>query len=265
MWFLILGVINLILFVFSLIFLLPKKTYKKIPKLLPDVFKIIQKNITPLIIIIGVVVFHLIEVKFIDPITTNLVGYNYAKTLHSFENGFVHWFSQNWTPFLVYFFVIIYIGVYPFTLWFSPLYFLLSDNQKALKSLAYGLLLIYIIALPFYLFLPITNVYTFFNTKSALETVIPGVENFFYSTTTQNNCLPSLHTAMTILIAYTTSLTGNKKMIYFSYFVMVAVIISVVYLSIHWLTDVAAGVIIAAGVIFILYRYNLGLGKKYGL
>lgn len=255
MWILILGLINFVLIVFSLIFLLPKKSYKKTLDLLPSLPRMIQKNIIPIIIIIGVVVFHLIEVNFIDLVTTNLVGYDYANTIYGFENSIVYWFSQHQTIILVYFFVVIYIGVYPFTLWFSPLYFLFSNNNKALKSLAYGLLLIYIIALPFYLFLPITNVYTFFNIKPALETVIPDVGSFFYSTTTQNNCLPSLHTAMTILIAYTTGLTDNKKMSYFSYFVMVTVIISVVYLSIHWLTDVITGIILATGVIFILHRY----------
>lgn len=251
----ILGVINLILFVFSLIFFLPKGFHKKIPQLYGNMFKIIQRNIVPLSIIIGVVAFHLIEVRFIDPVITDWVGYDYANTLHGFEDGIVHWFSQNWTPALVYFFVIIYIGIYPFTLWFSPLYFTLSDNKRALKSLAYGLLLIYIFALPFYLFVPITNVYTFFGSKSALESVIPSIEGFFYSTTTQNNCFPSLHTAMTILIAYTVSLTGNKRMSYFAYFVMIGVIISVIYLSIHWLTDVITGGLLSLAVIFILQRY----------
>ena len=255
MWMLILGGVNLLLFVFSIIFFLPKGFHKKIPKLYENIFQIIQKNFIPIAIIFGVVAFHLIEVRFIDPIITNWVGYDYANTLEGFEDGIVHSFSQNWTPFLVYFFVIIYIGIYPFTLWFSPLYFTLSENKRALKSLAYGLLLIYIFALPFYLFMPITNVYTFFGSESALESVIPSVEGFFYSTTTQNNCLPSLHTAMTILIAYTIGLTGNKRMAYFAYFVMIGVIISVIYLSIHWLTDVATGGLLSLAVIFILHRY----------
>jgi len=255
MWIYILGGLNLVLFILSLIFFLPKGFHKKIPKLYEDMFKIIQNNFVPLGIIIGVVAFHLIEVRFIDPIITDWVGYDYANTLQSFENGIVHSFSQNWTPALVYFFVIIYIGIYPFTLWFSPLYFTLSNKQRALKSLAYGLLLIYIFALPFYLFIPITNVYTYFGSESALESVIPSVEGFFYSTTTQNNCLPSLHTAMTILIAYTVSLTGNKRMTYFAYFVMIGVIISVIYLSIHWLTDVVTGGLLSLAVIFILHRY----------
>lgn len=255
MWILILGIIQIVLFVLSLIFFLPKDFYKKIPGLWSNIFGILQKNLVPLVIIFGVVVFHLFEVKFIDPVVTNWVNYDYANALYGFENGIVYNFSKNWTPILVYFFVIIYIGIYPFTLWFSPLYFLKFDNKKALKTLAYGLLLIYIISLPFYLFLPVTNVYKFFNLDSALEIVIPSVETFFYSTTTQNNCLPSLHTAMTILIAYTVGLTGNKRLTYFSYFVMICVIISVFYLSIHWITDVVTGGLLSLVVIFILHRY----------
>jgi membrane-associated phospholipid phosphatase len=184
-----------------------------------------------------------------------LIGHDFANNIQAIEGDFVYWFSQNWTPVLVYFFVIIYIGVYSFTLWFSPMYFLLTNNKKAMKTLAYGLLLIYAIALPFYLFLPITNVYTFYNASSALESVIPTIESFFYTTTTQNNCLPSLHTAMTILVAYSVSLTGNKKLTYFSYFVMICVIISIIYLSIHWIMDVLTGALITIGVILILRRY----------
>lgn len=60
---------------------------------------------------------------------------------------------------------------------------------------------------------------------------------------------------MTILIAYSVSLTGNKKLTYFSYFVMISVIISVIYLSIHWITDVLAGGLLSVGVILLLKKY----------
>jgi membrane-associated phospholipid phosphatase len=215
----------------------------------------LNKQLLFLIIIFLIVTIHLIEVKFIDPVVTRWVDHDYANNIKSIEGDTVYWFSQHWTPGILHFFVIIYIGVYPFTLWFAPLYFLTCDQKKAMKSLAYGLLIIYVVALPFYLFLPITNVYTFYNVNSALETVFPSVENFFYSTTTTNNSLPSLHTAMTILIAYCISLTGNKKLKIFGYFIMISVIISVIYLSIHWLTDVITGIILALGAIFILQRY----------
>ena len=48
---------------------------------------------------------------------------------------------------------------------------------------------------------------------------------------------------------------GNKKLTYFAYFTMISVIISVIYLSIHWITDVIAGALLAVGVIFILRRF----------
>ena len=237
--------------IFSLIFFFPRKFFKE--KL--EIFKLIKSNFPFLLIIIGVVVFHLFEVNVIDPHVTKWIGHDFANNIKDIEGDFVYWFSQNWTPIFVYFFVLMYIGVYSFILWFSPVYFLLTNNKKAMKTLAYGLFFIYIIALPFYLFLPIKNVYTYYNVSSALETVIPSVERFFYSTTTQNNCLPSLHTAMTILVAYSVSLTGNKKLTHFAYFTMISVIISVIYLSIHWVLDVISGAVLAIGVILILKRY----------
>lgn len=255
MWLLLFVVSNIILFLFAVFFLLDKNQIKKI-KLTPDFF--IQKifeNIKPILIILFVAGFHLIEVKLIDPYVTNWVGYDYANTIINFENGFVHSFTNFWIPGLLHFFVIIYLFVYMFTLWFSPLYFIIANKKYSLKVFSYGLLIIYLIVLPFYLFLPVTNVYTYFNDYSALETVFPSINNFFYSTTTVNNCLPSLHSAMTILVAYCFLLTGNKKLKYFGIFVAITVIISVVYLSIHWFIDVLVGIIISLGVIFLLKRY----------
>jgi len=247
-WLIILGSINLVLLIFGLLFFIPREILK-IKK--SEFFKIFKNQLPYILIIIGVVAFHLIEVNVIEP---QLTGNDYANNIRNFEGDIVYWFSQHWTPILVYFFVIMYIAVYPFTLWFSPLYFLLTNNKKAMKTLTYGLLLIYIIVLPFYLFLPITNVFTYYNIKSALESTIPSVESFFYTTTTQNNCLPSLHTTMTILVAYSVSLTGNKKLTYFSYFTAITIIISVIYLSIHWITDVITGAILSLGVIIILRK-----------
>lgn len=230
-------------------FFVSKKFYEKKP-----LFQTLKKHLPFLLILFGVVAFHLFEVNVIDPPVTDWVGHDFANNIRDFEGNIVFWFSQNWTPVLVYFFVIMYIAVYPFLLWFSPFYFLKTDDKKPMKALAYGSLFIYIGALPFYLFMPITNVFTYYNVNSALETVFPSISGFFYSTTTQNNCLPSLHTSMTILIAYSISLTGNKKLTYFAYFTMISVIISVIYLSIHWITDVISGAILSVVVIFILKR-----------
>jgi len=255
MWLFLFGLANLLLFIFAVFFLLDIKQIKKI-NFTPGFF--IQKifeNIKPILIILIVVIFHLIEVKIIDPYVTNWIGYDYANIIKNLENGFVYSFTNYWTPGILHFFVIIYIFVYVFILWFAPLYFIIANKKQSLKYLAYGLLIVYLVSLPFYLFLPISNVYTYYNSPSALETVIPSIENFFYATTTANNCLPSLHTAMSILVAYCFLLSGNKKLKYFGIFVAITVIISVVYLAIHWFIDVFMGIILSLGVIFLLKRY----------
>jgi membrane-associated phospholipid phosphatase len=231
---------------------MPKEIFKIT---LPKFYRNFLSSFNYLLMMVAVVILHLIEINLFDPYLTNLLNSDYTNIMQIIENGVVYWFSQHRTPVVVTFFVFIYIGVYPFTLWFSPLYFLLTNNKKAMKSLASGLIMIYFIALPFYLFFPITNVYTFYGLTSALETVIPGIEQFFYSTTTYNNCFPSLHVAMTLLIAKSISITKNKKFTYFAYFCSISVIISVLYLAIHWITDVIGGIILALSIFYLQKRF----------
>ena len=145
--------------------------------------------------------------------------------------------------------------IHGFTLWFIPFFFVIANEKRAMKNLAYGFFIVYAVALPFYLFLPITNVYIFSNIDSALEMILPNIDIYFYSTTTQNNTFPSLHVAMTILMTWCVYQTNNKKLQYFMTFTMVSVIISVIYLVIHWISDVISGALLAIMVIFILRRY----------
>lgn len=250
-WMYILLLSNLILFLIFNKLLLPKKNfiYNTI-----EFFENTKLYFKYVLIIILIVIIHLIEVNIIDPIITNWIGIDFAYLIKNIENDFVFNFTYYWHLFLIYFFVIIYIIIYPFTLWFSPYYYILTKNKKSIMFLAYGLLIIYLFTLPFYLFMPVTNVYKFYHLDSTLNNVIPNIERFFYFTTTQNNCFPSLHVAMSILIAYTGIQTKNKYYSYFLILLMVSVIISVLYLTIHWLIDIIFGIIFAILAIFILNK-----------
>jgi tRNA nucleotidyltransferase (CCA-adding enzyme) len=209
-----------------------------------------------IILLILVVTIHLIEVNFIDKLVTEITNLDFTPSIANLEKGFTPYIHNLWNMPLVYFFVAIYIIVYPFTLWFTPLLFIFSDENISMKWFSYGFLVVYILALPFYLFLPITNVYTYLNLQSALNNVIPGIEQFFYATTTQNNCLPSLHVAAALLIAITTWKSKNKRYKYFTTINCILVVISVSYLSIHWITDIAGGIIVVLIAITLLKRFN---------
>ena len=85
-----------------------------------------------------------------------------------------------------------------------------------------------------------------------MNIVIPNIENFFYMTTTQNNCFPSLHVAMSTLIAWSALYVKNKFYYYFLTITMISVVFTVLYLSIHWILDVISGFIITILAILIL-------------
>jgi membrane-associated phospholipid phosphatase len=251
-WMIALGITNLLLFFVGLLFFIPRQNYlKKIPELL----QIFRLYLPFGLIIVFVVILHLLEVNIIDPYTTKIIGTDFARGIHSFEGDIVIGLSHYWTAALVVFFVAMYIVIYPFTLWFTPFSCIITKQTKPLKIFAYGLLLIYGIALPFYLFLPITNVYTFYGIDSALKTTIPSIEQFFYATTTYNNCFPSLHVAMTLLVAQTAWLTKHRTYAYFTIFCAGAIIIAVMYLAIHWITDVIGGIVLSISVFYILKRF----------
>lgn len=202
-------------------------------------------------LILVVVSVHLIEVNFIDPWATQLVGTDYATVFIAIEGSIVANMHYLWNNMSLGFFVIMYIVVYPFILWFSNLYFLIDDQKKALQNLALGLLFLYILSLPFYVFFPVSNVYTYYDLDSSLALIFPSINTFFYTTTTANNCFPSLHVAMSILISWAVKQTDNKPYYYFTLFSMISVIISVMYLVIHWIIDVIGGILVAAAAIII--------------
>jgi membrane-associated phospholipid phosphatase len=250
-WMIVLGLLNLILLIIGLTVILPWRWWMEVRGFSHDIVRV---HLPLLVLIAVVVIVHLIEVNFIDPVATSIVGQDFTPVFQSIEDGAVRWLVQHWYPPLVTVCVYIYIGIYPFTLWFTPLFFLLTNNHRAMKTFAVGLLFIYVIALPFYLFFPITNVYTYFHEPSALNTVIPSVEQFFYSTTTTNNCFPSLHVAMALLVFLSATITKNKRFIALTGFTAGGVIFSVLYLGIHWITDVIGGVVLALGVFYLLTR-----------
>jgi membrane-associated phospholipid phosphatase len=245
---LLLGLFHLILLISSIVFLLPRYILKQpIRRLWSNSID----QIPWLFLIICVVILHLFEVNILDPWTTSLVGTDYASLFISIEGTIVANISLHWNTILLAFFVIMYIVVYPFILWFSTVYFCIDHQKKALHSLSIGLLVLYIISLPFYLFFPVSNVYITNNLASSLTMIFPHIDHFFYMTTTSNNCFPSLHVGMSLLICWSAKQTNNKRYYFFTLFSLICVIISVFYLAIHWIIDVIGGILVATAAIII--------------
>ena len=102
-WLIFLGLINLILLIIGLIVFMPKKVYKTS---IAEFYRILKEQFLYILIIGGVVLFHLIEVNIIDSVVTELIGYDFANNIQHIEGNIVYLLSQYWMPTIVYFFVI---------------------------------------------------------------------------------------------------------------------------------------------------------------
>ncbi len=194
-----------------------------------------------------ILVFFLImvEVHFLD----RLIHYDLT-SLFSYEFPFWMWFKDHtsilWHSTVLYPLVYTYLVLHTFLLYFAPFLVLVSDRQT-FRLLSRSMMVIFLIALPFYLFFPITNVYTFFNIPSSMERIIPGVESQYYLFTTTNNCFPSLHVGIPFLytlVVLRSKRKNMKRLGKFMIFYSVLISFSVIFLAIHWITDAIGGLLV---------------------
>ncbi|WP_078427215.1 phosphatase PAP2 family protein [Alkalihalobacterium alkalinitrilicum] len=157
------------------------------------------------------------------------------------------WLRQFATPIMDRFFVYIYIHGFVFCLFGLALYYLLTGQpRKILLAMFAGHFLQYVLILPFHFWVDGHQVWWIQNQwfgyqftdpiagyRTITDPVIPSLNHVF----------PSMHTSIatvTILLAWRES---SRPIKYFFTILNSGIIISTVYLGIHWVIDIFGGII----------------------
>ncbi len=143
---------------------------------------------------------------------------------------------------------------------FSIVIYVYLDDFKQVKATALGYLLNYLVAMPFFLFAPVYEAWHVIKGVSPLIfSVSPIANNFIIGVNGINNCFPSLHTSLVITIAVIASYSKRKKWKIFAWISAISIVLSTLYLGIHWITDVVGGTILGLFAAYIGYNieYNL--------
>jgi len=161
----------------------------------------------------------------------------------------------------------------------SIVMYIAMNNEKVVRMLTVGLLLNLLIAIPFYIFFPVNEVwvtnlsYGWYDPDISFATDTIGVyhqsqnsaaENVIYSYNSINNCFPSLHTSISLTIAGTLCVTKRKYAGPIAMFVAGSVVVSTIYLGIHWLVDIVAGTVLAVTVVYFLFHFDFNLRFQPG-
>ncbi|RKP54267.1 inositol phosphorylceramide synthase [Cohnella endophytica] len=120
------------------------------------------------------------------------------------------------------------------------------NNMKLYYAVCIALLLNYLVAVPFYLFVPVNEVWFVHpQVKFLMLDVFPTFEQEYRALSGINNCFPSLHTSISVTLALIAGKSGIRRWAVFSWINAGVIVFSIFYLGIHWFTDMVAGVLLA--------------------
>lgn len=186
------------------------------------------------------------QISIQDKIVMRFGYYDYTALISAINPDFALIFQKGIYSSLTYLMTFTYIIIYPSAVFFTALILIHYRETVLLKRAALMFSLNYLIAFPFFMLFHV----------STTGATLPGVEPLIYEqfpricsaiTTIDplDNCFPSLHVAMVFSAFLIMCGTNYRRYKIFTYFAVPATIFAVLYLGIHWLIDILAGIALA--------------------
>ena len=189
---------------------------------------------------------------------------HWTELVYSIEGDFTKWIQdafQNET--LTDFLNFHYLFVYLFLIYVTTVYFAFTDDRDMTDKVALNYLLIYALAVPYYLFFNVEVTSSWIPNMDALLYHDGWYSSFYALHDPLDNAVPSLHVAIPFGILYLNYLHVKEKGIkitewrHWPYHLFVAIntllfMFTILYLGIHWVVDIPLGIIIGGiGALFI--------------
>ena len=191
-----------------------------------------------------------------EPIKARVGGYTHW--IHSIEGDFSIWAQDLFrNDVLTDVLSFHYLFVYLFIIWFVPIYFILVKDQVMADKAALNYFVIYLLAVPLYLFFNVEVTSSFIPGMDALLYHDSWYMEFFTNNDPLDNGFPSLHFGLPVGFLILNRLHCRDLGIpirewrhrELDMFVLANVMIyffSIQYLGVHWVTDIVPGLILAA-------------------
>ncbi|THF83826.1 phosphatase PAP2 family protein [Cohnella fermenti] len=120
-------------------------------------------------------------------------------------------------------------------------------DYKLYYAFCTALLLNYLIAVPFFLFVPVDEAWSASpRIHFLILEVFPQFEQQYRHLSGLDNCVPSLHTSISVTMALLAARSGIRRWAVFAGINAVVIVFSIFYLGIHWFTDMTLGLCLAA-------------------
>lgn len=116
-----------------------------------------------------------------------------------------------------------------------------------LYATCFTVIINYLIAIPFYLFVPVNEVWSYPQSGATfiMLEAFPNFNTIYRPLSGLDNCFPSLHTSISVSMAILAVRSGNRRWAVIAVISAFIIVFSIFYLGIHWMSDMVAGVALA--------------------
>ncbi|MWV39302.1 phosphatase PAP2 family protein [Natrialba sp. INN-245] len=203
----------------------------------------------PIAVVLAVVLLGNSVARHLVPELSWMIGWNLTWPIYDLEGQFIIWLQSQATPTLTAYFSFVYIYGYVFLLVFPVLAYFALSNTRPLRELLTAYTLNYTLGLVLYVFVIAYGPRNLMPelVDALLYDTYPQYQHLTRQVNRNTNVFPSLHTSLAATVAF---LAYRTRTVYPKWFVVatvlaVSVAVSTMYLGIHWLIDVLAGIALA--------------------
>lgn len=201
----------------------------------------------------------------------NLISLDFTPAIYELEGNAVFWVQYNLqSTAMTWFMAFIYICSFLFIMTFSLGLFAYNNMYKVASKLALVNLILFLLAIPFILFLVVyvpSYPKMFYPEAHSLIRGIepllynlgPNINEFFMGYESFNNCFPSLHIGMptAILLTMVRNVKGFRGYKIFLMVMIFLIALSIIYLGVHWFLDIIGGILIGILGFYITEKVNM--------
>lgn len=191
-----------------------------------------------------------------------IIGLDVTRFIYGVEGEFVAWLQSLGTPSVTMVLGYVYVYGYVFLLVFPLVAYFALERKNYLRATATAYVVNYAVGLLCYLLFIAYGPRNYMPdvVQSLLYDALPRFQILTSAVNTNTNVFPSLHTSLSVTVALLAICTRDIYPRWMPVAVTLAtlVAISTMYLGIHWMTDVVAGLVLGVGSVAVAaYLYDI--------
>ena len=223
-------------------------------------------EVVPVVVVLGIALLINNYVRQIGPDISWVIGVEITDTLYQLEGEFVVWLQSFASVPVTTYFSYMYIYGYAFLLTFPIVAYITDRNTRHVRTLLWAYLFNHMLGLLVYLLVVAygpRNIIPHM-VEPLLYSTFPEFQHLTRQVNRSTNVFPSLHTSLSMTVWFMALRTRDSfpRWLPVATLFAFSIVVSTMYLGIHWASDVIAGIALAAVSVFLAVRFVEGIRPR---